>query len=223
MLVMQISFTSYGFPPLVEQVSHSPIRVLFITTKVYVPILDPQGYHSMLILRVVHRYYNWVELLFGFLLWELAWCLWYHETLSSGRRRLGQFQLMDLWTLFLKFKVSSAIGTYHSSQGGNQGKQKQAACFLFFSPEKTWLTTKEEFSCTVLGFYQIWSQTLGGSILLANKMCSLKWCIFIHIMMCIILFFKSKLLTVYFFIAFSDILIAFYLTSCCCIYFIPTL
>ena len=55
---------------LVEQVL-SPIRELWDTAKVCVPLLHPECYHAMLVIDVFHRHHSLVGLITS-LFWKLA-------------------------------------------------------------------------------------------------------------------------------------------------------
>lgn len=70
-----LSLNTRGFPLV------SSIRELWVTTNICVPLLHPQGYLVMLVV-MVYRCHNWVEMLVASLFWKFAGTL---RTSPQGR------------------------------------------------------------------------------------------------------------------------------------------
>lgn len=98
------------------------------------------------ILKIL-KYQNMIEKPTKICTWQLAQSIEWLNTI--------QYQFRKLWSLFLKFMVSSAIRTFFTPwRDRNQVQYQQDVCFGCFWT--AWAnTSKEIFSCLVLGFYQV--------------------------------------------------------------------
>lgn len=71
--VEKISHTRHGFS-LVKLVLCQTSE-LWVTSKVHVPLVHPQGYHDMLVIAVVPRHHSMVEPLVVSIFWKTTWHL----------------------------------------------------------------------------------------------------------------------------------------------------
>lgn len=87
-----------------------PIWNCWLLTK-YMYHYCTQGCSGMMVVVVVHKHHNWVELLVAYLLCKLAQCLLVPWTPVLREGHTGQFWLSCVWIMFLKCIESSSIVT----------------------------------------------------------------------------------------------------------------
>lgn len=146
-----LSFNTRGFSLV------SLTRVLWVTTNIYVPLLHPSGYLAILVV-MVYRCHNWIEMLVASLFWKFAWHMLVPWELVITEDAFRPDQLRDSWVLHLKCMMTLVIESYLLLVVGWR--------LIMFceSPEQSWLTTQKIASCTFL--------SVGSSTIL--------YCIFRH-------------------------------------------